>query len=50
MEWAVITTAEDGTQCATGPFPDEYQATLWANENETEESGLYCQVTPLEKP
>lgn len=48
--YVVIVTGADGTQSVTGPFSSEYRATLWANKNETMESGLVCQVTPLESP
>jgi hypothetical protein len=49
-KYVVVIIALDGTPSAAGPFPDEYRATLWANDHETEETGWTCHVCPLEHP
>lgn len=49
-EYVVITQADDGTLGVVGVFNGEYAATLWANDNETDETGLTCHVRELESP
>lgn len=46
----VVIIAADGTPSVAGPFPDEYHATLFGNEVETEESGMAAHVCELESP
>jgi hypothetical protein len=50
MKYTVVILAADGSPSVAGSFPDEYRATLWANDHETEESGWTCYVCPLEPP
>lgn len=49
-EYVVITQADDGTLSAVGVFNGELAATLWANDHETDESGITCHVRELESP
>jgi len=48
--YVIVITAMDGSVSVCGTFPDEYQATLVANQVETEESGLATFVTMLDSP
>lgn len=49
-QWVVAIIALDGSISVVGPFRDEYAATIWGNEHETEESGWTCHVLLLEPP
>lgn len=49
-EYAVVTASDDGTLRVRGIFNGEYAAVLWANDHETEGSGLTCHVLPVEPP
>lgn len=52
--WIVVIVAPDGTISATGPRPhnewNEYEATLWANAHENDETGWTCYPVVLEVP
>lgn len=48
--YAVVIITADGGHRVAGPFPDEYSATLFGNEAETEESGQVAHIRPLEDP
>lgn len=48
--YVVVTQLDDGTLGVRGVFNGEYAATLWANDHETEDSGMTCHVLPLEGP
>ena len=50
MKYVVVFIGYDGTPSVTGPFKDEYAATLFGNAVETDESGMFAFVRELEAP
>jgi len=50
IKYTVVIESEDGSLNVIGPFPTELAATLYGNDEETEDSGYICHVLPLESP
>lgn len=49
--WTVVVIGADGTVSAVSkPGWTEYQATLWANDHENDETSWTCHVVQLENP